>query len=121
VSRLAGAARRFVDAYHARAALVAEQAGWRCVIALRAIDGDGESVTVRVDDGRVTDVAAQAGPADLEIAADTATLEDVLERRRSPNEPYLFGELTVRGRSETSCAWTTSPPGCARGDRARPR
>jgi putative sterol carrier protein len=92
---LVGAAHHFVDAYHARAGLVAEQAGWRCVIALRATDG--ETVTVRVEDGRITDVSAEAGPADLEIAADAATLEDVLELRRNPNEPYLFGELTVRG------------------------
>jgi len=95
VSRLADAARRFVAAYHAREALVAEQAGWRCVIALHATDG--HAVTVHVDGGRVTAVAQQAGPADLVISADAATLEDILELRRNPNEPYLFGELTVRG------------------------
>lgn len=95
MSRLADAARRFVAAYHAREALVAEQAGWRCVIALHATDG--HAVTVHVDGGRVTAVAQQAGPADLVISADAATLEDILELRRNPNEPYLFGELTVRG------------------------
>jgi putative sterol carrier protein len=95
VSRLADAARRFVDVYHARPALVAEQAGWRCVITLRATEG--ETVTVRVDDGRVTAVTGQPAAADLEIAADAATLADVLELRRNPTEPYLFGELTVRG------------------------
>src|SRR5262249_15301448 len=58
---------------------------------------DGHAVTVHVDGGRVTAVAQQAGPADLVISADAATLEDILELRRNPNEPYLFGELTVRG------------------------
>lgn len=95
MSRLAEAAGRFVAAYHAREGLVAEHTGWRCVIALRATDG--QAVTVHVDRGRVTDVAPQAGPADLVITADAATLEDILELRRNPNEPYLFGELTVQG------------------------
>jgi hypothetical protein len=95
VSRLATAARCFVDAYHARGPLVAEQAGWRCVIALEATDG--EAVTVRVEDGRISSVVAAAEPADVVITADADTLEDVLALRRSPNEPYLFGELTVSG------------------------
>jgi hypothetical protein len=33
----------------------------------------------------------------LEISGDQQTLCDVLELRRDPNEPYLFGELVVRG------------------------
>src|SRR5262249_18833701 len=92
---LADAAGRWGAAYQAREALVAERGGWRCVIALHATDG--HAVTVHVDGGRVTAVAQQAGPADLVISADAATLEDILELRRNPNEPYLFGELTVRG------------------------
>ena len=95
MSRLAAAAEHFVAAYHARAPLVAEQAGWRCVIGLRTTDG--HAVTVSVDDGRITGVAAEAGPADLVVTADADTLEDILHLRRSPNEPYLFGELTVQG------------------------
>jgi len=95
VSRLAAAAEHFAAAYHAHAALVAEQAGWRCVIGLRT--SDGHAVTVRVDDGRIVAMAAEAGPADLLVTADADTLDDVLRLRRSPNEPYLFGELTVQG------------------------
>jgi hypothetical protein len=38
-----------------------------------------------------------AGPATLEISGELRTLCDVLELRRDPNEPYLFGELVVRG------------------------
>jgi putative sterol carrier protein len=95
VSRLAAAAEHFVAAYHARAPLVAQQAGWRCVIGLRT--RQGQAVTVRVDDGRITAVAAGDAPADLVVTADADTLEDILHLRRSPNEPYLFGELTVQG------------------------
>ena len=39
-------------------------------------------------------------PADaptLVVSADQRTLEGVLRLRLGPNEPYLFGELTVRG------------------------
>jgi putative sterol carrier protein len=95
VSRLAAAAEHFVAVYHARPPLVAEQAGWRCVIGLRTTEG--HAVTVRVEDGRITAVAVEAEPADLVVTADADTLEDILRLRRSPNEPYLFGELTVQG------------------------
>lgn len=96
MSALAAAAERFVAVYHAHPRLVEEQRGWSCTIALVAAD-DGDAVTVRVDDGRVTDVAAHEQAADLVITADRDTLRDVLELRRHPNEPYIFGELTVRG------------------------
>jgi putative sterol carrier protein len=95
VSRLAAAAEHFVAAYHARAPLVAEQAGWRCVIGLRT--REGHAVTVCIDDGHVIGVSAEAARADLVISAEADTLEDILRLRRSPSEPYLFGELTVQG------------------------
>jgi hypothetical protein len=87
---------RFAEHYHARSALVAEQRGWDCVVVLTATDA-AERVTVRVADGRIADIRAGEAPAQLVIAADLQTLCDVLGLRRGPNEPYLFGELTVRG------------------------
>ena len=95
MSRLAAAAQHFVDAYHARGPLVDEQRGWRCAIALVTTDGD--AVTVHIDDGRITEIVPKADGADVVITAAAATLTDILELRRSPNEPYIFGELTVRG------------------------
>jgi putative sterol carrier protein len=95
MTSLADAARHFVDAYHAREPLVIEQRGWRCAIAL--VTTEGEAVTVCVDDGRITAVVPREDAADVVITADAATLNDVLELRRNPNEPYIFGELTVRG------------------------
>lgn len=95
MSVLATAARRFVDAYHRRPDLVDGQKGWRCAIALVASDGD--AVTVRVDDGRVVDVLEEGPSGDIVIRSDVATLTDILGLRRSPNEPYVFGELTVQG------------------------
>lgn len=89
-------ARSFVEAYHARPELVAEQRGWRCTIAMVA-QGADQAVTVYLDDGRVTRLVAGHEKADVVVASDQQTLCDVLELRRSPNEPYLFGELTVQG------------------------
>lgn len=86
----------FVARYGARPALVAEQAGWTLTIVLTAAD-TGESVSVRLEDGRVVDVRTADGPGDLTVLADAETLMAVLELRQSPNEAYLFGELVVRG------------------------
>lgn len=96
IAALSAAATGFVARYAARPELVAEQAGWTLTIALTASD-TGESVSVRVEDGRVTELKAASGPGDLTVLADAETLIAVLDLRRSPNEAYLFGELVVRG------------------------
>ena len=85
----------FLRAYQARPELVAEQRGWSPVIALSAIDAEARA-TVVLSDGRVASVA-DARPPTLEISGELRTLCDVLELRRDPNEPYLFGEIVVRG------------------------
>jgi hypothetical protein len=85
----------FLRAYQALPALMDEQRGWSPVIALLATDAEMRAA-VTLADGRVASVGA-AGPATLEISGALETLCDVLELRRDPNEPYLFGELVVRG------------------------
>jgi hypothetical protein len=70
VSTLADAAAAFVARYHARPALVAEQRGWDCTIALLATD-TGERVTVRVAGGRVAEVHAPDEPARLVVRPTT--------------------------------------------------
>ena len=85
----------FLRAYQAQPALVAEQRGWSPVIALRATDTDARAA-VALSDGRVAGLGETAA-ATLEISGELQTLCDVLELRRDPNEPYLFGELVVRG------------------------
>ena len=85
----------FLGAYRARPALVAQQAGWSPTIALRATD-TGASARVRFADGR-PQPDADAGPPTLVVSSDQRTLEEVLRLRLGPNEPYLFGELTVQG------------------------
>jgi hypothetical protein len=84
----------FLRAYQARPALVAEQRGWSPVIVLQATDADARAA-VALADGQVT-VAGDQTPT-LEISGELRTLCDILELRRDPNEPYLFGELVVRG------------------------
>ena len=85
----------FLDAYRARPALVTQQAGWSPTIALCATD-TGASARVRFADGWPHPDAG-GGPPTLVISSDQRTLEEVLRHRLGPNEPYLFGELTVQG------------------------
>jgi putative sterol carrier protein len=84
----------FLRAYEDHPALVAEQRGWSPVIALAATDTDARA-TVSLDDGRVA--PERAAPPTLQISGTLQVLCDVLDRRLDPNEPYLFGELVVRG------------------------
>ena len=86
----------FLRASQADAALVSEQRGWSPVIALVATDADARAA-VALADGRIAAVGATGAAPTLEITGELRTLCDILELRRDPNEPYLFGELVVRG------------------------
>jgi hypothetical protein len=96
MSRLSGATNSFVERYHAHAALVMEQRDWTLRITLVASDS-GAVVTLRLIEGRVAEVTPELAAAEVVITSDEQTLCDILELRRGPNEPYLFGDLTVRG------------------------
>jgi putative sterol carrier protein len=87
---------RFVSIYHANPALVADQAGWHCSILLATPDG-GERIGLRLADGRVTSIGDHDQRPDLIVTAPNAVLLEILELRRDPSEPYMFGELTVQG------------------------
>lgn len=95
MTTLLNAALTFRDAYHARADLLAEHSSWTVSIALVAAD-TGEAVAVRICAGRIVDCLHGAA-GDVVIMSDATTLREILELRRGPNEPYLFGELVVRG------------------------
>jgi hypothetical protein len=95
-ARLVEALAFFVDAYQARPELVAEQRGWSPIILLAANDAVAR-VAVALEDGRVVAVPGEPSEATLEITGAIDTLCDVLTLRRDPNEPYLFGELSVMG------------------------
>lgn len=92
-NRLQRALDRFLAAYRAQPTLVAEQRGWSPIIALEATDAPAR-VSVALVDGQVT---GDRGEPTLTITGGLHTLCDVLELRRDPNEPYLFGELVVAG------------------------
>ncbi len=99
--RLEQDAASFVARYHARPALVEEQKGWSLDIALCATD-TAETVVLRVLHGRVVEVATSEAPAAVPpcrivVSAAQHVLSDVLQLRRLANEPYLFGELLVKG------------------------
>src|SRR5262245_17873262 len=96
MSRLHDALAFFMARYHERPNLVAEQRGWDRTIRLIASDS-GASLMVRVLDGRIIELPGPHDAAHVVIRADENILCDILELRSSPNEPYLFGELTVRG------------------------
>jgi hypothetical protein len=85
----------FLDAYARRPDLASRQQGWSPVIELRATD-TGARAVVRFVDGRpFRDASAE--PPSLVVAAEERILREVLALERSPNEPYLFGELVVEG------------------------
>ena len=94
--RLGRALACFLDAYQSRPELVAEQRGWSPVIMIAANDAVAR-VAVSLEDGRVALVGGEPRDATLEITGGIDTLCDVLTLRRDPNEPYLFGELSVMG------------------------
>lgn len=93
------AAKTFCAAYASRADLAEGLRGWTKAIALVATD-TGEEVVVMIRDGRVLGCEPGAGRGDVVITADAQTLSDVLGLKRGANEPYLFGELLVRGAEE---------------------
>ena len=94
--RLGRALAHFLAAYEARPELVEEQRGWSPVIALAASDAAAR-VVVSLEDGRVARLDGTPAPATLQITGGLDTLCDVLMLKRDPNEPYLFGELSVQG------------------------
>ena len=96
MNTLADAAAGFAGIYNAQDKLVEEQRGWSRVIALVSTDTE-EAVSIHVVNGRIAEVRGGDSGADVVVASENAVLRDILESRRSPNEPYMFGELTVRG------------------------
>ena len=90
------AAQEFVAIYHADAKLCADQADWECVVRLQASDAPTR-VTIAVSNGRVGALSAGTGAADLIVTAPLQILLDILQLRLNPNQPYIFGELTVEG------------------------
>jgi hypothetical protein len=96
MSRLRAALTRFIGRYHADAGLVDDHADWDCRLLLVAAD-TREMVPLVIAAGRVTETVAMVDDVKLVVTADEAVLLDVLELRRDPNEPYLFGELTIEG------------------------
>jgi hypothetical protein len=102
-TELVTAARAFARRYEGHASLARDLEGWSCRVKLLASDAR-EAVTLTVDDGRVTGITGDApgttggeGEAELTVTAERAILLDILALRLNPNQPYVFGELTVSG------------------------
>ena len=93
------AARAFCAAYHARSGLAQGFAGWTKTIALVASDS-GAAVAVHIADGQLVACVEGEAAGDVVITSDEQTLREILELKRGPNEPYLFGDLLVRGPEE---------------------
>lgn len=99
MTALADALARFVAHYQADTDLVADMGGWSCGIRLETHD-EGSSVYLGIADGRAVRLGAEPVEYSLVIRADLQILLDILEFRRDPNEPYLFGDLTIQGSEE---------------------
>lgn len=89
----------FVDSYHACDWLVAEQSDWSCAICLESRDTP-DLVRLEIESGRVVRFANAIIDRSLIVRSNLAVLVDILTFRLDPNEPYLFGELTVEGAEE---------------------
>ena len=63
---------------------------------LQAVDV-ADSVYLEIVAGRVVHVGKTPVGASLTVRSALSVLMDILQFRRDPNEPYLFGELTVQG------------------------
>lgn len=91
----------FITRYHENQALVRDQKGWDLTLLLECTDS-GEAVWLRISDGiavEVRELTAADPPlrSDVVVRAERSILSDILALRRLPSEPYLFGELLVRG------------------------
>lgn len=99
---LSRATERFLAAYHASPQLIADHADWSVDILLQTSEDAAvaESVGIRVEHGRgvLLDAPPARSAADITVTAELPVLLAILDRRMSPNEPYLFGELLVDGR-----------------------
>ena len=99
----------FVTRYNACTSLVDEQSGWDLILALCATD-TGENVFLQVANGKVVEMKTERPPCfpvsadetsplpgQVIICAEARLLDDILHLRQPPNEPYLFGDLIVKG------------------------
>jgi hypothetical protein len=93
---LDAALEHFLRAYGARPDLAARQADWSPTIELRATDS-AATVAFAFAEGHPRALRGPVVSPTLVVSSDEQTLCEVLRLQRSPNEPYLFGELTVRG------------------------
>lgn len=99
MTALIQALRAFVDRYHASNALVAEQSDWCCGICLES-QNSPDVVHLAIESGRVVHFTKAVTGRSLIVRSELSVLVDILAFRRDPNEPYLFGELTVEGAEE---------------------
>lgn len=100
-SPLQRAAQTLVARYHGQPKLVSDQAGWSRIIALLA-DDTSDGVRLQITSGQVVSIDPPDRPVtppvvDLIVRGAQATLQRILQLQQLPNEPYLFGELTVEG------------------------
>ncbi len=91
------AAENFVALYHADSKLCADQMDWDCVVRLQAANAP-QQVTLDVRKGSVHAVTTDSKECDLIVTSTLQILMDILHLRLNPNQPYLFGELTLAGR-----------------------
>lgn len=99
MTELADVLNKFVQLYHDNTQLVQDYHDWTCTICLVANDSNSR-MTLQIVEGKVENTNNSDGDADLIITTGEQMLLDILELRLDPNEPYLFGELTVQGPEE---------------------
>ena len=89
----------FISRYRIDEALCADMRGWHCTICLQTSDAD-DCLWLSIEDGRVSETVEGPSQPRLIVRSQRQVLLDILRFRLDPNEPYLFGELTIEGNED---------------------
>lgn len=89
----------FISRYRINESLCADMRGWHCTICLETTDAN-DCVRLNIEDGQVSEIVEGPSSPRLTVRSERQILLDVLQFRLDPNQPYLFGELTIEGNED---------------------
>ncbi|MBX6350507.1 MAG: SCP2 sterol-binding domain-containing protein [Clostridia bacterium] len=91
----------FVRRFRAEPRLKQMTRDWNRTIHVAADDVAGAEFTLRLEDGELSlQPGPPAGPAELAVRADLATLAAIFRGEMSPTEPYMSGRLRIAASEE---------------------
>ena len=88
-----------IHRYRINESLYADMRGWYCTIRLETTDAN-DCVLLNIEDGQVSEIVEGPSLPSLTVRSERQVLLDILQFRLDPNQPYLFGELTIQGNED---------------------